>query len=324
MNAKKSITCIGPVNQGEKRPLFSVMIPTYNCAQYLRVTLESVLSQDLGPDEMQIEVIDDGSTLDDPESVVNEIGKGRVGFFRNSINLGATQNFNNCLKRSKGKYVHILHGDDYVGPGFYLAINQLIQQEPTYGLFGTRTFVMDAEGLLNFISPKFPQLKVINKTTNLFLDHCDINILYFPGMVINRKCVESTGGFDESFGHVADWDMWIRLMYYHGAILSNIPLAYYRMFDLNDSARHIRLGNNVIEILRAYQGFQTILPNLDNAIFHKKMQEIAYFQYNRFLCNKDACAALANYEVWKKLTPLKKRILEHFKFYLKAIGRQLM
>ena len=44
------------------RPVWSVMIPTYNCARYLRETLASVLAQDPGPDQMQIEVIDDCST----------------------------------------------------------------------------------------------------------------------------------------------------------------------------------------------------------------------------------------------------------------------
>ena len=64
------------------RPLWSVMIPTFHCARFLRQTLESVLSQDPGPDVMQIEVIDDCSTQDDPESVVRAIAGERVHFFQ--------------------------------------------------------------------------------------------------------------------------------------------------------------------------------------------------------------------------------------------------
>ena len=60
---------------GTDRPRWSVMIPTYNCADHLRAALAGVLAQDPGPEEMQIEVVDDASE-DDPESVVAELGGG--------------------------------------------------------------------------------------------------------------------------------------------------------------------------------------------------------------------------------------------------------
>lgn len=46
---------VPPVPAGTARPRWSVMIPTYHCADYLAHTLRSVLRQDLGPDAMQIE-----------------------------------------------------------------------------------------------------------------------------------------------------------------------------------------------------------------------------------------------------------------------------
>lgn len=64
---------IPPISAEKLRPLWSVMIPTYNCAHYLREALHSVLCQDPGKDMMQIEVIDDHSTKDDPEAVVKEM-----------------------------------------------------------------------------------------------------------------------------------------------------------------------------------------------------------------------------------------------------------
>ena len=87
---------IASVPEDGNRPFWSVMIPTYNCAYYLERTLKSVLEQDRGPDEMQIEVVDDCSTEDDPEAVVKEIGKERASFFRQPRNVGVTANFNIC------------------------------------------------------------------------------------------------------------------------------------------------------------------------------------------------------------------------------------
>src|SRR5262245_36101477 len=110
---------IPPVPAGTPRPLWSVMIPTYYCAAYLQQTLSSVLAQDPGIALMQIAVIDDHSTKDDPEAIVQELGQGRVEFYRQSQNLGHTKNFQSCIERSRGQLIHLLHGDDYVLNGFY-------------------------------------------------------------------------------------------------------------------------------------------------------------------------------------------------------------
>src|SRR5690349_14574480 len=103
---------------GRERPLWSVMIPAYNCAGYLPQALESVLCQDIGKDRMQIAVMDDYSTDADLARLVQDIGGGRVEYFRQPENVGSLRNFETCLRRSRGRLVHLLHGDDKVLPGF--------------------------------------------------------------------------------------------------------------------------------------------------------------------------------------------------------------
>ena len=78
-----------PVPPLAERPFWSVMIPIYNCREdYLRETLGSVLRQAPGAADMQIEVLDNCSTIGDPEAVVREMGAGRIGFHRQTHNLG--------------------------------------------------------------------------------------------------------------------------------------------------------------------------------------------------------------------------------------------
>ncbi len=83
---------ISPV-VGAVRPTWSVMIPTYECANYLEHTLRSVLAQDPGPEIMQIEVVDDHSVGDDPSAVVGDLGGDRVSFFRQSRNVWCAARF---------------------------------------------------------------------------------------------------------------------------------------------------------------------------------------------------------------------------------------
>jgi len=109
------------------------MIPTYNCAGYLEATLRSVLAQDPGPEAMQMEVVDDHSTADDPEEVVTRLGGGRVGFHRQPVNVGVVANLNTCLQRSRGEIVHLLHGDDFVLEGFYRTLGDRLREHPEAG-----------------------------------------------------------------------------------------------------------------------------------------------------------------------------------------------
>src|SRR5687768_15668812 len=82
-----------------ERPFWSVMIPIYNAREdYLRETLQSVLCQDPGADEMQIEVLDNCSTAGDAEALVREIGGGRIAYHRQTHNLGIAGNFNACIE----------------------------------------------------------------------------------------------------------------------------------------------------------------------------------------------------------------------------------
>ena len=135
-----------PVPEGIPRPLWSVMIPTYNCANYLRETLTSVLTQDPGPEVMQIEVVDDHSTKDDPEAVVRELAGDRVSFYRQPQNVGHVKNFNTCLQRSRGKLIHLLHGDDGVRNGFYQKMQKAFDTQPNIGAAFCRHIYMDENG----------------------------------------------------------------------------------------------------------------------------------------------------------------------------------
>ena len=79
---------IAALSNHDNRPLWSVMIPTYNCIQFVRFAMESVLAQDQGADIMQIEVVDDCSTDGDVAALVKEVGKGRILYYRQTENRG--------------------------------------------------------------------------------------------------------------------------------------------------------------------------------------------------------------------------------------------
>lgn len=243
------------------RPLWSVMIPTFNCAKYLQACLESVLSQDPGASRMEIEVIDDYSTKDDPAAVVRELGKGRVKFRRNSQNEGVTRNFNTCLERSSGRLVHILHGDDYVLPGFYGKMEEMAEAHPAVSFFHARALILDEAGNTEGSSPSIDELETPNNDVTPFYY---TNPFRTAGAVVRRTFYEQYGGFNPKFIHVGDWEMWVRAVFLGAGVCSNDTLAIYRSFAGNDTARLVSTGVNLHDCLKLAEHWATCeMPGFD-------------------------------------------------------------
>lgn len=248
MNSTTHYPTIAPVPAGEARPFWSVMIPTYNCAKYLRETLQSVLAQDPGADQMQIEVVDDCSTRDDPEAVVREVAGDRVSFFRQPKNGGVVNNFNTCIARARGRWVHILHGDDCVSDGLYAHYRAMIERSPDAALvFGTSQ-VIDAQSqpiyTCEAIAPNegpVGDFRVRQATQNWVLT---------PSVVVARRVYEQVGGF-VNLGHTADWEMWHRVGSAGEVLFTPRPLSRYRDHAANDTSALMLSGKNIEQVRAA-------------------------------------------------------------------------
>ena len=246
------------------KPLISVKIPTYNCAEYLIQTIKSILNQkDFDLELLEIEVIDDCSTLDNPEDIVNKYGQGKVGFYRQPQNVGAVKNFNTCINRTSCEYLHILHGDDYLEDNFYSEIHKLISSQDA-NLYSTRCYIV------NETSKILDNSSIINSTDlGNFIYQTPIQ---FANVIFKTKSAKTNGGFDESLIHLNDRDMWLRLSLESQWVHSNKILANYRVFEGNDSSKLIKTGQNLIDYHRFYIKHADILnlstSQIQNILFN--------------------------------------------------------
>jgi glycosyltransferase involved in cell wall biosynthesis len=296
------------------------MIPTYNCAQYLRQTLQSVLAQDPGPEKMQIEVIDDCSTKDDPERVVREIGDGRIQFFRQAAHAGSVKNFNTCLEKSRGFLVHILHGDDFVEPYYYKFIEDLVSDYPSVGLYATRCFYVDECGVLSAISDRVAELEKSGTDIHSFLYKTPIQ---FAGVTVRRSSYESLGGFRADLVSVNDCEMWARIISARGGVVSNKVCAYYRIFGENNGAKLARTGESAMDIARLANIFAAAYPSFSRKKGLARASQVARTNYRIYLAAGDRGAAEANLRVWRRLTPHSRRFLQWLRDRAHTVWRLL-
>ncbi len=234
------------------------MIPLYNRTKFLKTTLRSVLAQDPGADDMQIEVVDDASTTGDFEPEVRKIAGDRVSFFRQPRNLGLTGNWNSCVERSVGGWVHILHTDDFVLPGFYKRLKSAICGRDDIGAAFCRNIFVDQAGAQLRVSP------LENSTSGTlpgFVEAIGISQrIQCAAIVVRRKVYEDLGGYRSDLRFTPDWEMWTRIAARYPLWYEPEVLAAYRLHSDSYTSEIERGGQLLSDMRRCIEICHTHLP----------------------------------------------------------------
>lgn len=264
-----------PLPAGSKRSLWSVMIPAFNCSSFLSKTLSSVLEQDPGPELMQIVVVDDCSTDADVESLVKEIGKGRIDFYRQPYNRGSLRNFETCINLSIGERIHILHGDDFVMPGFYTEMDKLFDMYPDAGAAFTGFKYVSPENMDLWPGKKLADVEGI--VEDIFDVLAEGQVIQPPSIALKRSLYEDLGSF-YGVHYGEDWNMWVRVAAKYKMVYSPKELARYRLHPNNITTRSLLSGDNITDTLRVIDAIQPLIPEEKRLKVKKK----AIKSYSRY------------------------------------------
>lgn len=101
--------------------LLSVAIPCYNSAAYMRNCIESLLP---GGDEVEILIVDDGSTKDNTAEIADEYERNYPGICRaiHQENGGHGEAVNAGLRNATGVYYKVVDSDDWVNEEAYMEV----------------------------------------------------------------------------------------------------------------------------------------------------------------------------------------------------------
>lgn len=197
---------ITPVVAGAKRyslpqkPLVSIITPTFNRAQYLDETIESVLSQDY--DEIEYIILDDGSSDNTAQLLEKYQGCLRLTVLIHE-NMGETRTVNKGFSLSTGDIVCVVNSDDPLLPGAiseavrYMRCHpEVLAAYPDWIEIGPQ-----GEELARRVLPYYDIESMLLK----------FNVAMGPGTFIRRQAFELIGYRDTALKYTGDLDFWFRL-----------------------------------------------------------------------------------------------------------------
>lgn len=253
----QKIPIIQTISSTAQRPLWSVMIPVYNCLSFLPQTLESVLIQGLSEKEMEIIVVDDCSTDGDVQKLVEEIGMGRIQYVRQATNVGSLKNFETCLNTSCGHLIHLLHGDDFVLEGYYQKMTALFQSFPHAGAAYCNFLYVDQDN--NFVGYETKEQASDGLLENRLLKIAQRQRMQYCAVTVRREVYEKLGGF-YGVHYGEDWEMWARIAVVYPLAYTPQPLACYRRHQNSISGQYLHTGQNIKDIKWVIEKIQHYLP----------------------------------------------------------------
>lgn len=223
-------------------PKFSVIVPLYNKAPYVRKALDSIISQTFK--DWELIIVDDGST-DGSAAICEEYLSTLYTIHRTPLeniriisqaNSGVSAARNNGVKASKGEYVCFLDADDWWEPAFLEEMDRLIKEYPDAGIYAT-----------NYIYYKPGKTHV---ALNLERGYIDYPKAYYEGSsmpvwtgatCMPRKVFDEMGGFPLGIKLGEDFLLWAKTAICYPVAFSEKPLAYYN----NDVPASLRATRNL-------------------------------------------------------------------------------
>lgn len=194
----------------------SVVIPTYNCADFLPRALESVQNQRM--DSIEVIVVNDGST--DHTASVLDSWQSRFSHFRviESQNVGVNAARNLAIASCKGEYVAFLDADDFWYDGklkkqfqFCIDNEDVVLTCTNYDhLTESLEYIIDCYAYMQraVLDNRIHDYKVLPKAPAYLLGY---NLVGTSTVMAKTQALQNVGGFNTELKSASDWDLWLRL-----------------------------------------------------------------------------------------------------------------
>lgn len=218
---------------------FSIVIPLYNKAPYIRKALDSVLAQTY--QDYECIVIDDGSTDGSAEVVQCVVHNAQCTMgekirLLSQPNAGVAAARNHAVKEAKGEYLCFLDADDWWEPTFLQEMARHIARYPDAGLYATN-YIYYKPGKTH-IALNLPTGYINYPQAYL---HSTAMPVWTGAAVMPKRIFNEMGGFPAGVRLGEDFLLWAKTAMRYPVAFLNKPLAYYN----NDVPAALRATRNL-------------------------------------------------------------------------------
>lgn len=300
----------------DRHPKISCIMPAYNAARYIRIAIDSILSQTF--DDFELIIINDGST-DETEKIIQSYDDSRIVYLKNETNLKLIKTLNRGIDIAKGEFISRMDSDDQAMPTLFEMELKEFSKYSEAGIVNTLTFHMSEDGRKIKKNRRVPYLS--SKAMSVICPFC--NMISHPGVMVRADLMKKYKYRDDAMVvHLEDLDLWCR-MFTDGIVCKTLKKRLLRYRTSSESVnsvygkeRYIRRKKIVAYYLKKMYGWEhEIFEDVNEVGFckknsscfgyffyllkNKKISIFTFFELMKWLIN-ELCGDLKNFVTGKK------------------------
>lgn len=200
-------------------PLISIVTPSYNQAQFIEETIQSVLEQDYARREY---LIFDGGSNDGSVEIIRRY-EDRLDFWISERDRGQSHAINKGFSIARGDVLTWLNSDDVLLPGALSTVAGCFDRHPEVDLVYGDFVYTNLQGAIIRRRKVFPRISYDQLVFHDYLGQ--------PAVFFRRSLFEQVGSIDESLTYGMDWELFLRMWKVAQTMHVARELATYRIHE---------------------------------------------------------------------------------------------
>ena len=221
----------------------SIITPSFNQGNFIKQTIESVLTQDYHNFEY---IIIDGGSTDNTIDIIKQY-EGQLKYISEKDG-GQSNAINKGFLLASGDIVAWLNSDDTYEPGTISSIVKLFEDSPQTSLVYGEGYIIDEKG--NRVK-KFENTMGFNLWVLIYV----WDYIMQPTTFFRVSALKTVGYLDETLNWTMDWDLWLKLSLKYNVLYTNQFLANSREYTkTKTSTGGLRRIKEIRKLTSKYSG----------------------------------------------------------------------
>ncbi|MGI9886036.1 glycosyltransferase family 2 protein [Vibrio chagasii] len=235
----------------------SIVIPTYNCFDYLPKAIGSVLQQT--HQDIELIIIDDNSN-DGTSTYLASIDDDRI-ITLSTLGVGAPQARNLGIEKATGEFIAFLDADDFWFPEKIERQLEFHQRYPEMAMSFTNyehltedyEVIVDCFSYWSQFQNREEQFINIDSPLEFIIEN---NVIGTSTVMVKADVFSQTDSFNADIKYGEDWELWLRMSENHQiGVLNSVEVGYLMRATSVTQTEDLKLRNlaSIETILQRYQ-----------------------------------------------------------------------